>query len=250
MTTSTFKHLFSWQSGDYARFRPTYPAALYDWLATLPAERRLAVDVGTGNGQAAVELSRRFDRVVGVDPSEAQLANAPPTPNVAWRRGSDDATGVEAAGADLVTAAQAFHWFKQPPFFAEVRRIVRPGGALAVWCYGLAVITPAVDAEVYELYEPMLGRYWEPERKLVEQGYRSVAFPFEELGGVPTFDIQLDWTFRHLMGYLGTWSPLKRYREERGEDPLPIMLPRLQRAWGDVAERRVTWPLSVRAFRL
>jgi ubiquinone/menaquinone biosynthesis C-methylase UbiE len=250
MTTSTFKHLFSWQSGDYARFRPTYPASLYDWLAALPAERRLAVDVGTGNGQAAVELGKRFERVIGVDPSEAQLAKAPATPNIEWRRGSDDATGVAAGSADLLTVAQAFHWFKQPAFFAEVRRVVGSGGALAVWCYGLTTITPEVDAAVYELYYDYLDAYWEPERKLVEQGYRNVAFPFEEVGAVPTFDMQLDWTFEHLMGYLGTWSPLKRYREARGEDPLPIVFPRLQRAWADAGERRVTWPLSVRAFRL
>ena len=246
---STFKHLFSWQSGDYARFRPTYPPALFAWLATLPAERRLAVDVGTGNGQAAVALAGHFDRVIGVDPSEAQLAKAPANPRVAWQRGSDNATGVDAGSADLVIVAQAFHWFKQGPFFAEVRRVVRPGGALAVWCYGLALITPEVDAAVFELYEDRLGPYWEPERKLVEEGYKKVAFPFEEIA-VPPFQMELDWTFEHLAGYLGTWSPLKRYREERGEDPLELALPRVHAAWGDAEIRHVSWPLSVRAFRI
>jgi SAM-dependent methyltransferase len=245
----TFKDLFSPQANDYARFRPTYPPGLYAWLAAEAGGRRLAVDVGTGNGQAAIALGAHFDRVIGVDPSEAQLGNAPAAPRVELRRGSAEATGVEAGSADLLTSAQAFHWFKHEAFFAEVRRVVRPGGLLAVWCYGLTTITPEVDAAIYELYHDYLDAYWEPERKLVESGYHSVALPFAEIAP-PPFDMQMDWTFAHLTGYLGTWSPLKRYRAARGEDPLALVLPRLERAWAGAGERRVTWPLSVRAFRI
>jgi SAM-dependent methyltransferase len=245
----SFKDLFSRQSTDYARFRPTYPAALYAWLAAEAPARTLAVDVGAGNAQAAAALAAHFDRVIGVDPSEAQLAKAEPVARVELRRGAAEATGVPAASADLLIAAQAFHWFDHPAFFAEVRRVVRPGGLLAIWCYGLTTITPEIDAVVHELYEDRLGPYWEPERKLVETGYRTVAFPFPELT-VPSFAMELTWTLAHLAGYLGTWSPLKRYRDETGEDPLPAIGAKLERAWGDVHERRVTWPLSLRAFRI
>ena len=245
----TYKDLFSRQSTDYARFRPTYPAALFAWLAAESPGRALAIDVGAGNGQAAAALAAHFDQVLGLDPSEAQIAKAAPVPRVTLRSGSAEATGAAPASADLLVAAQAFHWFDQPAFFAEVRRVVRPGGLLAVWSYGLAAITPELDAVVYQLYEDYLGPYWEPERKLVETGYREVAFPFTELA-VPPFAMELTWTLEHLAGYLGTWSPLKRYRDEKHEDPLALIAPKLMGAWGDAPERAVSWRLAVRAFRV
>ena len=245
----SFKDLFSLQAADYARFRPVYPPELYGWLAAQAPARGLAVDVGTGNGQAAVALAAHFDRVIGVEPSDGQLARATPAARVEYRHAAAEATGVDAAAADLVTVAQAFHWFKQDAFFAEVRRVVRPGGCLALWCYGLAFITPDIDAAVHHYYEELLGPYWEPERKLVEQGYRNVDVPFDELA-VPAFAMQLSWSLDHLLGYLGTWSPRKRFLAERGQDALEIALPGLRAAWGDAGERPVDWPLSVRAFRI
>jgi ubiquinone/menaquinone biosynthesis C-methylase UbiE len=244
-----FKDLFSRQATDYARFRPSYPAKLFAWLELMVSRRQLAVDVGAGNGQASVALKAHFDRVIAIDPSAGQLANAAVVAGVEYQVGSAEATGLDAGAADLMISAQAFHWFNQPAFFEEVRRVVRQDGCLAVWCYGLSKITPAIDAAVYELYEGFLGPYWEPERRLVEDGYRSVAFPFEEID-MPEFEMQLEWSFEQLVGYLGTWSPLKKYREERGDDPLAIVLPRLTDAWGGATERVVSWPLSVRAFRL
>jgi SAM-dependent methyltransferase len=243
-----FKDLFSLQAAAYARFRPVYPPELFAWLASISPVRGLAVDVGTGNGQAAVALAPHFERVIGVEPSDEQRANAAPAPNVEYRRGTAEATGVDAASADLLTVAQAFHWFKHDAFFAEVRRVVRPGGCLAFWCYGLTAISPAVDAAVHHYYEDLLGPYWEPERKLVEQGYRDVAVPFDPIA-VPPFAMQLSWTFDHLLGYLGTWSPRKRFQAEHGKDALELALPRLREAWDAAGARPVAWPLSVRAFR-
>jgi len=245
---STFKDLFSLQASNYARFRPVYPPELYAWLAAQAPTRRLAVDVGTGNGQAAVALAAHFEHVIGVEPSDGQLANAPPAARVEYRRGAAEATGLDDASADLLTVAQAFHWFEHAAFFAEVRRVVRPGGCLAVWCYGLTSVTPEIDAAVHFYYEDLLGPFWEPERKLVEQGYRGVAVPFEELRS-PPFAMQLSWSFDHLLGYLGTWSPRKPFLAARGQDALEVALPRLRAAWGEAGERPLSWPLSVRAFR-
>ena len=249
MATPAFKDLFSLQAADYARFRPVYPPELYAWLASKAPARRLAIDVGTGNGQAAVALAAHFERVIGVEPSVGQLANATPAARVEYRRGAAEATGLDAGSADLLTVAQAIHWFKHAAFFAEVRRVVRPGGCLAFWCYGLTTISPEIDAAVHFYYEDLLGVYWEPERKLVEQGYRGIAVPFAELPA-PPFTMNLRWGLDHLLGYLGTWSPRKKFRAERGQDALEIALPRLRQAWGDAGERPVSWPLSVRAFRL
>jgi SAM-dependent methyltransferase len=162
-----------------------------------------------------------------------------------------EATGVDARSADLIAASQAFHWFDHARFFPEVRRIARPGAVLAVWCYGLSEVTPEVDAAVRELYERHLGPYWEPERRLVERLYRGVAFPtdFVELAA-PPFEIRVTWRVEHLVGYLETWSALATYRRVRGEDPMPVIVPEIERAWGAAAEREVRWPVGMRAFRV
>lgn len=244
-----FKDLFSQQATDYARFRPRYPTELFGWLAAVARARELAVDVGAGNGQAAIELAKHFASVIAVEPSAEQIANSAPTAGVSFVQGSASALGVAAASADLLVSAQAFHWFDREAFFAEVRRVMRPSGCLAVWCYGSAKITPAIDDVIYRLYDTPLGPYWDPALELVETGYRTVQFPFAELAA-PSFEMRLDWTFDHVVGYLGTWSALKRYIEVHGTNPLDDMVPHLRAAWGSDGERPVTWPISLRAFRL
>jgi SAM-dependent methyltransferase len=244
----SFKDLFSAQSSDYARFRPTYPDALFVWLASVAAGRDCAVDVATGSGQAALLLAQHFARVVALDASAAQIAAASPHPQVRYGVAQAENTGLAASSADLLTAAQAFHWFDQAAFFAEAARLLRPGGVLALWCYGLPHITPEVDAVVQHLYGDLLGSYWDPERRLVEEGYRSVTFPFQPLD-VPSFAMTAEWEFDGLVGYLGTWSALKAFVRARGGDPLAALAPDLARAWGDSRARLVRWPLAVHARR-
>jgi SAM-dependent methyltransferase len=246
-----FKDLFSGLASDYARFRPHYPDALFSWLATLVPEHHLAVDVGSGNGQAAAALAPHFESVIAIEPSGSQLAHAEPIANVDFRKAAAEETGLDSGVADLLVAAQAVHWFDLDAFFSEAQRVLRPGGALVVWCYGVGGITPEIDALVHELYEKELGSYWDPERRLVETGYRTIVVPFEEMA-TPPFDMHVSWTLARLVGYLGTWSALKRYVEQHGNDdnPLERLFPRLQQAWGPAPERTVTWPLSLRAFRL
>jgi SAM-dependent methyltransferase len=249
----TFKDLFSAQAADYARFRPRYPAELFAWLAAESPARGCAVDVATGNGQAALALAPHFTRVIALDASASQLAEAPPCANVTYRVAAAEATGVAAGSTDLLTAAQAFHWFRPGPFFAEAERVLRPGGVLAVWCYGLARIDPAVDAVVRHLYADVLGAYWEPERRLVEEGYRDSAFPFTPLAP-PPFEMQLEWTLPDLLGYLRTWSALRGFVRQQGRDPLAPLEPALASAWGGGTasphETRIArWTLSVRAAR-
>src|SRR5450432_479508 len=251
-----FKDLFSQHASDYARFRPRYPEALFSWLKTLVPRPGLAVDVGSGNGQAATALAAHFERVIAIDPSASQLAHGESLANLDYRKAAAEETGLDPETVDLLVAAQAFHWFDQEAFFSEARRIVKPGGALAIWCYGLTHITPEIDGLVHELYEARLGPYWDPERRRVEAGYRSVVVPFTELG-TPPFEMRFSWTLGELVGYLGTWSSLKRYIQRHGEkpgpeggNPLEKMFPRFEQAWGSAAERTVIWPLSLRAFRL
>jgi SAM-dependent methyltransferase len=242
-----WKDLFSHGSGDYARFRPTYPESLYQWLADASPGRALAVDVGTGNGQAARALAAHFTRVLAFDPSDAQLRKAAAHPRVEYRVAPAEALPLDDASVDLVLAAQAFHWFDAARFFPSVQRALRPRGLLALVSYSLAVIDPAVDRVVRQLYDE-LGPFWEPERRLVEEGYARVPAPFPE-EQPPAFEMEHEWELAQLAGYLGTWSPLPGYRAARGRDPLNDVLPALAAAWGPAPRRRARWPLAVRVFR-
>ena len=244
-----FKDLFSAQATDYAKFRPRYPAALFDYLADLAPKRDLALDVGTGNGQAAVELAARFQRVLATDPSQKQLAQAETRPNIDYRRAPAEATEAPAGAVDLVTVAQAFHWFDQPKFFAEVQRVAKPGAVLAAWTYGLAQIEPSLDAVIDQLYRGLLEPYWDPARKLVDQGYKNEKFPFAEISA-PKFVMSADWTLPEWMGYLGTWSAVQKYKEVNGKDPLELSWPAMREAWGAEERRRVEWPLGMRVVRV
>ncbi len=245
-----FKDFFSTQASDYARYRPLYPKALFTQLAKACAAHDLAWDCGTGNGQAAQALAAHFRKVLATDPSEKQLAEARPFPGVEYTRAPAEASGLPSGVADLITVAQAFHWFRQPEFFAEVKRVAKPGSLLAVWSYALCFIDPKVDAVVMELYRDILGEYWDEGRRLVEEGYGNEKFPFPEIEA-PKATMGLSWGLADLIGYLGTWSALQKYRQAKGEDPRVFIIPKLQAAWGDPhLEKTVTWPLAVRMFRV
>ena len=136
MRDASFKDYFSDAAASYATFRPRYPAALFDFVATLPIRRGTVWDCATGNGQAAIPLAEHFDRVIATDASADQIAHAEPHPRVSYRVALADASGLEVASSvDLVTVAQALHWFPLDRFFGEVRRVLVPDGVLAVWCY-------------------------------------------------------------------------------------------------------------------
>ena len=176
-----FKDLFSAHSNDYAKFRPTYPATLFDYLATLTPPSSTVWDCGTGSGQAAIELASRFQKVFATDPSEKQLTNAMLHPNIKYSVATAENSKLDSHSIDLITVAQAFHWFNHEQFFNEVRRVSKPGATLAIWSYALAMITPEIDVAVMDLYQGLLESYWEPERKLVATGYATIPVPFPEL---------------------------------------------------------------------
>ncbi|ANM31815.1 SAM-dependent methyltransferase [Acidobacteria bacterium Mor1] len=247
---TTFKDHFSTQSADYARFRPSYPEELYAWLAGQAPGRNLAWDVATGSGQAARGLAPFFERVYASDASAEQINNAVAHHNVEYAVGSCDTSGLAEGSVDLVSVAQALHWFDREVFFEEVRRVSAPGGLVAAWCYGHLTVDSALDPLLLHFYEGVVGPYWPPERVLIEQGYRTLEFAFDEIE-TPPFAIRRSWNLDQLTGYLGTWSAVQRYRADRGEDPIPVLRRELELRWGDAAaEREIRWPLSLRAGRV
>ena len=247
--SGTFKDLFSVQAEDYSKFRPTYPVELFNYFASLTDNHNLAWDVGTGNGQAAIELTRYYKKVVATDPSQKQLEQAIVHKNISYHVAAAEKSPLLSDSVDLITVAQAFHWFKQKEFFDEVKRVSKPGAFLAIWCYGLARINPEVDAKIMDLYAGTLGNYWEKERKLVEEGYKNELIPFAEINS-PEFSMKANWSLEHLIGYLSTWSAMQKYTKDEGQSPLPKFYAEIQQIWGEELTKTITWKINLRISRV
>lgn len=232
----------------YAVFRPDYPAALLDFVAALPRARRLAWDCATGSGQAAAGLAERFDAVIATDRSEPQLAQARPHPRIRYRRAAAEDSGLEEASVDLVTVAQALHWLDLPRFHAEVRRVLAPGGALAVWSYGEPELPdPRLSAALRRFDLVTLGPFWLPGRGHVRDGYRNLPFPFPEVA-TPALVLERHWSLDDLLGYLRSWSAVAACAAGTGRDPVEEVAAELRTHWGPPDARHpVRWPLTVRA---
>lgn len=249
MSGPGFRDLFSRDSASYAKFRPRYPAALFAWLATLPAERGTAWDCATGSGQAATLLTPHFQRVIGTDASVAQLRAAEHQAPVRYVACLAEHAALASHSIDLVTVAQAFHWLDRDLFYAEVERVIRPGGALAVVAYARLHADRDLERAVHRFQDGMVGPYWTAERKLVESGFAGIAIPIDGVT-LPAFSIEASLTLAELLGYIGTWSAVGRYREKVGQDPVPVLEQELRGLWGDPdTRRRIEWPLFVRAGR-
>lgn len=247
---TTFKDHFSGRSPDYRKYRPTYPPGLFTHLAGLAPARDLAWDCGTGTGQAAVGLGDHFARVIATDPSTEQLAEAEPHPRVEYEVAPAERSPLADGTADLVTVAQALHWFDFDRFYAEVRRVCRPGGVLAVWSYGFHRVNPAVDRVLDRFEDEFVGRCWPPERRYVNERYRTIPFPFPELPA-PRFEMTVVWDLAGVLGYLGTWSATKLFIAAKGFDPVERLRDEFAAAWGDpAAVRPVRWELNVRLGRV
>lgn len=246
----TFQDHFSGVARLYADFRPSYPEALFNTLAALAPRRTAAWDCAAGNGQATVALAQHFERVVATDASHEQIATAKSLPNVEYRVALAEHSGLADASVDLITVAQALHWFDLAQFYAEARRVLVPDGLLAVWCYGINEIDgEPVNRIVQNYYANTLGSYWPPSRELVETGYRTLPFPFQELA-TPNLRMEVNWTLAQMLGYFSTWSATNKFIQATGYNPLEPLAADLGRVWGDAnTTRTITWPLSLRVGR-
>ncbi|CAL8481751.1 class I SAM-dependent methyltransferase [Caballeronia sp. S22] len=247
MTSNNFKDHFSSGSAGYASYRPTYPIELVDALAHISPGLGRALDCGCGTGQLSVLLAERFDEVLATDASAAQVEKAQPRDGVSYRAALAEDSGLPDASVDLITVAQAAHWLDLEKFYAEVRRVARPQAAVALITYGVLHVEGAVDRAVQHFYYDTLGAYWPPERRHVEDGYRSLPFPFKEIA-LPPLAIEVQWRMDDLIGYFNTWSAVKAAEKSLGSNPVEAVAETLRKEWGDPAsQRRVTWPLSIRA---
>jgi SAM-dependent methyltransferase len=246
-----FPDHFSGVASDYAAFRPQYPAALFEWLASVCRRHDAAWDCGCGSGQASRPLASRFNLVVGTDASATQVAAAEETENIRFVVAASERTPLANDTFDLVTIAQALHWFPGEEFFDEVRRVVRPGGVFAAWTYGMPHIdSRPVERAVHDFIDGLLGPYWPPEIRMVLDGYASIELPFDELRA-PAFELQAEWPVERFLGFARTWSAVGRYVKDRGEDPVLTLATRLEEVWQDTERLLpVSYRLDLRAARV
>ncbi len=246
----SFADHFSGVSAAYAAFRPRYPDALFDFLADAAPACDDAWDAGTGSGQAAVGLARHFKHVIATDASSSQIEHATPDPRIQYHVGPAESCDLADASVDLVTAAQALHWFDRPRFWAEAQRVLRPHGVIAVWTYVMLQIAPPIDEIVLHFYRDVVGPYWPPERRITEERYRTIEFPFAEFAA-PDFVIEQTVTLDELAGYVRTWSATRAYLKRHGEDPVERLVAELGPVWGDPQQSRLgRWPVAMRVGRI
>lgn len=237
-------------AGQYAAFRPSYPDELFDWLASIAPQRKLAWDCGAGSGQATAALASRFERVLGTDISAAQLASAPSPANVEYRVAPAEISGLPDHSVDIITVAQALHWFDLPKFYSEAHRVLKPHGVIAAWGYNRLLIgQPEVQRIVDRFYEETIGAYWPPERIHVENGYRDFPFPFTRIAA-PAFSLHKEWPRDHLLGYLHSWSAVGRFQAANGFDPVISLADEIAACWPEEKNYRIEWPLFMHAGRV
>jgi len=243
----SFHDHFSTVARGYADFRPHYPAALFEYLATLVPQNATVWDCAAGSGQATLDLAARFGTIIATDASAAQIASATPRDNVEYRVALSEQSGLSDLSIDLITVAQALHWFDLGGFFAEAKRVLKPRGVLAVWTYATNRLeNEPLNQIVQDFYSNVVGPYWPPERKLTETGYRTITFPFTEITP-PSFRMEAPWTLSQLLGYFTTWSATNRFIKATGRDPIEPLARALAQVWGDPnSSRLVVWPLSLR----
>jgi SAM-dependent methyltransferase len=235
---------------EYAQSRPGYPVELFSYLAALVERRNLAWDCATGNGQAALELVKHFERVIATDLSVQQIRNATPHPQIEYRVAKSEQSGLDDQSVDLVTVASAIHWFDLDTFCAEARRVIRPGGLLAAWTYHVGHVEPPFDKIFGKFYCDVLSPYFAVGARLVDARYETITLPGEPLAA-RDFSMSADWNLDQMLAFIRSWSGTQQYIKERGKDPVALIADELRHLWGERESiHLVRWPLYVRISRL
>ncbi|QMW03829.1 class I SAM-dependent methyltransferase [Spirosoma foliorum] len=239
---------FSGHANLYAQYRIDYPAELYDFVLSFVENRQKAWDCATGNGQVAGALAAIFDQVEATDISETQLILAVKKPNINYQLSSAEQTPFANQTFDLITVAQALHWFDISAFHQEVRRVAKPGAVIAEWGYGLVLLGSDLDPILLDFYRNRIGPYWDPQRKYIDNAYATLPFPFADAQRAE-FTARHAWSLDRFLNYLRTWSAVRQYIHENEEDPVNWLGEVLKPIWGD-AERELQFPIFLRVGRV
>lgn len=241
------KDRFSQQSDIYKEFRPVYPPQMYTYMLSLCSNKDCAWDCGTGNAQVASVLAQHFTKVEATDISENQLQQAPTLQNVNYSLQRAESTNFPTNNFDLITVAQALHWFDFLPFYAEVKRVLKPGGVLAVWGYSLLQIEEKIDVLIQDFYKNTIGSYWDIERKHIDAAYETIPFPMEEVIVNNGFYIEEKWSRVQLEGYLNSWSSVQNYKlQHDGQNPVDKLMLEIEKVWQTDESKLVKFPIFLK----
>jgi len=230
-------------------YRPGYPKEMFSYLSSLSESKERAWDCATGNGQSAIALSEYFTEVIATDASKNQIENAAVVGNVTYQVEKAEKTSIDSNSIDVITVAQALHWFNLNEFSIEVMRVLKTHGVLAVWTYALMDINHEINTIVNHLYGSTLDLYWPPERKFVEEGYKNIKFPLQEINP-PGFQMKTEWDLSQLIGYLHTWSAVKKYEAKEGFNPVDRQYKKLVALWGNPNQKLlIYWPLTLKVWK-
>ena len=240
------KDLFSKQAAVYAKYRPGQPPELIDYILSLTENTRAAWDCATGNGQAAVLLADYFEQVFATDISEKQLNQAPRIPNILYKQGTAEKSDFAENSFDLITVAQAYHWFRFDEFRKEVTRVGKPGAKLAIWGYGLIQAKhEKMNKLIKHFYVDIVGKYWDPERRFIDEKYETVPFDFKEYPA-RNFSINVEWDLEDFAGYLNTWSSVQHYIQANQNNPVEDFILELIRQEAITGKTAFSFPLFLR----
>jgi ubiquinone/menaquinone biosynthesis C-methylase UbiE len=248
--TKGFIDNFSSKSKEYSFSRPVYPADLFTFLSDITPNHDLVWDCATGNGQAAIGLCTFFKKIIASDASKSQIDNKYERENITYKVFPAEKTTLPSNSFDLVTAAQAVHWFDFDKFYQEVRRVSKKDGEgrIALWCYGMHEINPKINkiSERLDVDGDILGDSWQEEIKYIDEGYSTIPFPFKEID-TPKFEMNAKWNIYELFNYMKTWSAVKKYHMEKESDPLDLVREDIKNLWGEKSEKKlVTWKINLR----
>jgi len=239
------KDNFSTQAMAYAKHRPAYPPALFEFIFRFAAHKKLAWDCGTGNGQSAKELGKYFEQVFATDISSKQIEQAVKADNIIYAVEPAEKTSLADGSTDLITISQALHWFKFDEFYKEVKRVAAPKGLIAAWTYSLLQVDEPTDALIHQYHFETLGPYWDDERKYVDDGYQSIPFPFKQIP-TPAFHIEVNWGLEELEGYFNTWSALQKFIAAKKYNPVPALMEQVKLNWPGSMVKKIIFPVHLK----
>jgi ubiquinone/menaquinone biosynthesis C-methylase UbiE len=240
---------FSKQAESYLKFRPSYPLELFEFLNSQTCKHQLAWDCGTGNGQSAISLTDYYNTVYATDPSKQQIENAIIHKKIIYKVETAEKTNLEDRSVDLITVAQAVHWFDFDKFYAEVKRVLKENGVIAVWTYGLPIIDNQIDKIIRDFHDNIVGEFWQAENKLIDNEYSTIPFPFEAIVA-PKFSIQKELSFNEIIGLLKTWSATQKYIDKYQKDPIKLIENELRQLWTESDNKKsATWELILKVGR-
>jgi ubiquinone/menaquinone biosynthesis C-methylase UbiE len=244
-----FKDHFSSQAREYSRFRPKYPAELFEYLSSLVRTHDTAWDCATGSGQAAIGLAPWFNKVIATDASAAQLEHAEQNPKIEYRAVSAENSLLESNSIDLLTVATAIHWFDTDKFYPEVKRILKPGGVIAVWVYDNNMISEGVDRISSKYIHELVEKYWPADNKKAWEFENTIDFPFEKIAA-PQFELQMKWNLEDYLNFLYTWSSTQNYIKANKKNPIELIRGEFETAWGNKDEKKdIRWKLKMKTGR-